>query len=330
MRNNIVLGTSFSPEYAKSLGCDKPLELLEIINKELGIKDIRLGLRWNVVEKDKKISLDYYDKYLKYLFKNDCKVCLNIGPIKVFRWPEEHIPKGISIKKREYITLDMDIAKYSYEYLEKLLILLKKEYGKKLDNAMFQIENECFYRFGRLGLLMSQEYILGLLKILKRYFPNNRVMFDSAGRKNLKEIVHLFKNINDAKIYPYESLVLGFNYYFKLPKRPQRDPLKGLSFSSMSITKLHHYQKKLGFELEISEGQFEPWGKVVSPGNSYLDYEYLINKSIRYFPKEYQYKLIRLWGSERLALKILNRKVNEEHEKIIASISHLGVIPSTT
>ncbi len=61
----------------------------------------------------------------------------------------------------------MDITKYSYQYFEKLLILLKKEYGKKLDSVMFQIENECFYRFGRLGLTMSQEYILGLLKILK-------------------------------------------------------------------------------------------------------------------------------------------------------------------
>ena len=321
--NNIVLGTSFSPEYAKSFGCDNPLELLKIINKDLNIKDIRIGLRWNVVEKDKKMSLDYYDKYIKYLFKNDCKVCLNIGPIKVFRWPEEHIPKYISVKKEEYITPDTDIAKYAYQYFEKLLILLKKEYGKKLDSVMFQIENECFYRFGRLGLTMSQEYILGFLKILKRYFPNNKVMFDSAGRTNLKELVDLFKNINDMGIYPYDFLVLGFNYYFKLPKLPQKDPLKGLSFSSMSISKLHHYQKKLRFGLEISEGQFEPWGRVVTPGNSYLDYEYLINKSIRYFPKDYQYKLIRLWGSEKLALKILNEKVNEEHEKIIASITNI-------
>lgn len=321
--NNIVLGTSFSPEYAKSLGCDQPLELLKIINKELNIKDIRLGLRWNVVENDKKISLDYYDKYLKYLFKKDCKICLNIGPIKVFRWPEEHIPKYISVKKEEYITPDTDIAKYAYQYFEKLLILLKKEYGKKLDSVMFQIENECFYRFGRLGLTMSQEYIIGLLEILKKYFPNNRVMFDSAGRTNLKEIIELFKNINDMEIYPYESLVLGFNYYFKLPKFPQRDPLKGLSITSMSISKLHQYQKELRFGLEISEGQFEPWKKVVTPGNSYLDYEYLINNSIRYFPKDYQYKLIRLWGSEKLAMKILNNEVNEEHEKIIASIINI-------
>lgn len=148
-------------------------------------------------------------------------------------------------------------------------------------------------------------------------------MFDSAGRTNLKEIIELFKNINDMEIYPYESLVLGFNYYFKLPKFPQRDPLKGLSITSMSISKLHQYQKELRFGLEISEGQFEPWKKVVTPGNSYLDYEYLINNSIRYFPKDYRYKLIRLWGSEKLAMKILNNEVNEEHEKIIASIINI-------
>ncbi len=50
---------------------------------------------------------------------------------------------------------------------------------------MFQLENEGFYKFGRLGLTMSQEYILELLKMLKRYFPNNRVMFNSMGRKKL-------------------------------------------------------------------------------------------------------------------------------------------------
>ncbi len=329
MVNNIVLGTSFSPEYAKQKGSDNPLELLKIINKELGIKDIRLGLRWNVVEKDKKVSLKYYDKYLEYLFKNDCKVCLNIGPIKVFRWPEEHIPKHLKTEKEEVITPESEISEYSYEYLDKLLTLLKSEYRNKLDNVTFQLDNEGFYKFGKRGITMSNEYILDLLNILKKHFPNNKVMFNSAGRTNLKKIIGLFNTIIEKNIYKGQSLVLGYNYYFKLPNIRQRDSLMSLSLSSMSIRKLHKYQKEMGFGLEISEGQFEPWGKQKTPGNSYIDFEYLLNKCNRYFPKEYKYKLLRLWGTEEFALKILNNKISEDHKRIMSSIKETVYIDET-
>lgn len=320
MLNDIVLGTSFSPEYAKQKGSDNPLELLKIINKELGIKDIRLGLRWNVVEENKKLSLSYYDKYLEYLFKNDCKVCLNIGPIKVFRWPEEHIPKDLITEKEEVITPQSEISKYSYEYLDRLLMLLKKEYGNRLDNVMFQLDNEGYYQFGERGLTMSKEYILDLVNILKKQFPSNRVMFNSAGRTNLKKLIELFKIIIKKNIYKGSSLVLGYNYYFKLPNLPQIDSLTSLFPLSMSIKRLHKFQKEMGFGLEISEGQFEPWGKQKTPGNSYKDYEYLLEKCNRYFPNEYPYKLLRLWGTEELALKIYSNKILDEHKRIISSI----------
>ncbi len=326
MVNNIVLGTSFSPEYAKQKGSDNPLELLKIINKELGIKDIRLGLRWNVVEKDKKVSLKYYDKYLEYLFKNDCKVCLNIGPIKVFRWPEEHIPKHLKTEKEEVITPESEISEYSYEYLDKLLTLLKSEYRNKLDNVTFQLDNEGFYKFGKRGITMSNEYILDLLNILKKHFPNNRVMFNSAGRTNLKELMELFKTIIEKDMYKGSSLVLGYNYYFKLPNTLQKDSLTSIFPFSMSIKRLHKFQKEMGFGLEISEGQFEPWGKQKTPGNSYMDYEYLLKKCNRYFPKQYPYKLLRLWGTEELGLKIFSNKISEEHKRIISSIKETSNI----
>ncbi len=315
----MVLGTSFSPEYAKYIGSDTPIDLLKIIDKDLGIDYIRLGLRWNVVQKDKEICLDYYDKYLKYLFKNNCKVCLNVGPIKVFRWPENHIPKDIEVKG-SIVTPNSDIAKYSYEYLDKLLTLLKQKYGNRLDDVMFQLENEAFFKFGRLRITMSKGYLLGLTEILKSHFPNNRVMFNSAGRKNLKSVVELFKDISEKEIYTPQSLVLGFNYYFKLPNIPTKDPLTSFSLLSMSIKKLHRYQKEMGFGLEISEGQFEPWGKQKTPGNSYSDYEYLLEKCNEYFPSEYPYKFLRLWGTEELALRIFNDTLEDEHKRIIASI----------
>jgi len=41
-----------------------------------------------------------------------------------------------------------------------------------------------------------------------------------------------------------------------------------------------------------------------------------------YFPKDYRYKLIRLWGVEELALKMQNGEVNSEHKMIVEGIKH--------
>ncbi len=320
MLNDIVIGTSFSPEYCKNIGIDTPIEILKIVDRELGIKDIRLGLRWNVVEKDKKLSLDYYDKYIRYLLKNKSKICLNIGPIKVFRWPEQHIPQELIQFSENRITKDSKLAKDSYEYLSKLLTLFKKEYGDRLNDVIFQFENEPFYDFGRLKMTMSNEYMVEIAKTLKEYFPNNRVMINSAGKKNLKKILNLFNTLEEEKIYEQKNLILGFNYYFRLPNKLKSDPLNIFNPLELSINKLHRIQKEKGFGLEISEAQFEPWGRQNSPGNSYDEYIYTLNKCERYFPKGYGYKLVRLWGIERFASNVLNNTMSQEHIKIKQSI----------
>jgi len=324
MENNIQFGTSFSPEYSEYIGGKSPLELLKVIYEELGIKDIRFGIRWNMVEKEKKISLDYYSKYLDYLLKNDCKVCLNIGPIKVFRWPEQHIPSYIQDVDSKELTSKSDLAKYSYDYLFDLLKLLDREYGSRLNGVTFQLENEPFFKFGHIPMVMSNEYILELTKIFHNVRPNSKLMFNSAGRKNLKQIVSLFYSLRSNLGIEGKSLILGFNYYYKvpgmLPLPRKTDPIKYGNPLNMSIKRLHRERKRFGFGLEISEAQFEPWGIVKSPGNSVEDFEYLLKNCNTFFPKDYPYKLVRLWGSEELAIKILNKNTSEVHDKLIQSI----------
>jgi len=318
---NFVLGASFSPEYCERIG-GKPLELLRIVSTELGINDIRLGLRWNVIDSKEKLSLEYYDRYLQYLFKNRCNITLNIGPIKVFRWPEEHIPKSLHSLKINTVTSNCELAKYSFEYLDRLLRLIKKEYGDRLNDIVFQLDNEPFYRFGELGITMSNGYILETVRILNGYFPNNRILFSSAGRKNLRRVIKIFDLINEEKILKYESLILGFNFYFNLPNRKKINPLKSFTPLYMNINRLKEIQKNRGFNLEISEGQFEPWGVANTPGNSYSDFLYLLDSCIEYFPKDYRYKLIRLWGVEELALKMQRKELTSQHIEIIKSIKY--------
>lgn len=85
MSENITLGCSFSPEYCEQIGIEEPLESLKFVHSKLHIKDIRFGLRWNRIDSGNELSLSYYKKYLDFLLSKDINLCLNIGPIKVFR-----------------------------------------------------------------------------------------------------------------------------------------------------------------------------------------------------------------------------------------------------
>lgn len=320
MFNDLVLGASFSPEYCKKIGSDDAFKLLKIVNTNLGIKDIRLGVRWNVVDNENRISLSYYDKYIRYVLKNSSRICLNIGPIKVFRWPEEHIPNVLKDLEVNKIKSNSELAKHSFEYLNNLLSSIKQEYGDSLKDVVFQLDNEPFYKFGRVGITMSNKYVLDTMKILKEYFPNNKVMINSAGRRNIKRILKIFQYSQDRGLYNPDALILGFNYYFRLPNRPLIEPLSGFDLFNMSIKKLKRLQKTRHFGLEISEGQFEPWGRADSPGNSFSDFKYLLDNCYKYFPTDYEYKLLRLWGVEKLALKIYNKELSSQYNEIIKQI----------
>jgi len=325
MDRKLKLGTSFSPEYSAELGINNPLELLSIVVNQLGINQIRLGLRWNQIEEpDGKINLTFYRKYLDFLLNNNCKVCLNIGPIKTFRWPEEYFPIDIKIPENKIVNSDSDISKRSFQYLNNLLSSLRNDYGSKLDLVSFQLENEGFNRFGTTCLLMSKEYYIQLVKILRSYFPNNKLMVNSAGRRNLKKICSLFEELIKEKLSVGEQLSLGLNYYFKIPHTlPFFKRIEPLKFSfpfDMGISELHKIQNEKHFGLEISEAQFEPWGVQKSPGNSVEDFDYLIEKCLGFFPQNYNEKLIRLWGIEELSVKIFRNEINETHKTLIERI----------
>lgn len=320
MNKEIVWGTSFSPEYSQYLGDSNPLETLKIINKELGIQDFRLGLRWNVLQKNGKVSLKYYQKYIDYLLKSNCNVCLNVGPIKVMRWPEEHIPSYIEVEKRAVVKKDSEIAKYAIEYFTQLLELIKKEYGQGKNNS-FQIENECFNRFGHKRLLMSNEYLVEIAAILHEYFPKSKLMMDSSARKDLRKLMHLFDIFVDNKLFEWKQLTLGINYYSMIPEmKPFFKRIEALSFYlpwSMPLSTLKRYQEEKGFGLEISEAQFEPWGEMTLPGNSVEELRYVVKHGLKIFPDNYKKRVIRLWGMEEFGLKMKEKRLTSEHRDII-------------
>lgn len=324
--DKLIYATSFSPEYCTELDIKQPMKVLDFILDDLCIRDIRLGLRWSrVVNRQDKLNLKGYAPYLDRVLKSpNSKLTLNVGPIKTFRWPEVFIPDSVDVKgllNRENIIIgNSDIAKHSIDYFEKLLILLKQNYGKQLDNITFQVENESFNRFGTHKLKMDEKYLVKILKILKGSFPKSSLMVNSAGRMNLSEIIKLFENLKQQNIYNMKELVLGFNLYFRLPHTlPFIQKFNPLIISKpwdMNIRKLHEYKQKYGFGLEISEGQFEQWQSQKTPGNSVEDWEYLLKLSNDFFPKNYPSKVLRIWGLERFARHFINGTETAEHREI--------------
>lgn len=324
MNKEIVWGTSFSPEYSQYLGDRNPLETLKIVREKLNIQDFRLGLRWNTVEKNGKVSLEFYEKYIEYLLKNNCSICLNVGPIKVMRWPEEHIPEYINVKKRSVVKKDSELAKYAIEYFNKLLELIDRKYGQQINSSSkisFQIENECYNRFGHKRLLMSDEYLLEIATILHEYFPKNKLMMDSAARKDLRKLLHFFEILVQKDLYKWKQLTVGINYYSMIPEiRPFLKRIEALTFFypwSMSLSHLKKLEEKYGFGLEISEAQFEPWERMTLPGNSLDELRYVVKNGLKIFPESYTYRVIRLWGMEEFGLKMKEKKLTSEHKDIL-------------
>ncbi len=184
---NIRLGCSLSPEQLNWLGIhDSPGQVFDYLHG-LGIKDIRLGIRWDhSVDEDGKVDLSYYAPWIHESMKRGMDLCLNVGPIKVFRWPEDHVPKSVLKrleqqgrlpKKGGLIGPDDPMADEALGYLNTLLPELKKLTG---DHAVtMQPENEAHVPFGEHEWVASHEYFLRVCETIKDHFPDSPLLFNS-------------------------------------------------------------------------------------------------------------------------------------------------------
>ena len=88
-----ILGTSFIPAYAESLGLD-PEETMDALINDVGVRHFRLVSYWDQLEP---IDGDYDFTLLDWQFKKaeaaGAKVTLSLG-LRQPRWPECHMPNG--------------------------------------------------------------------------------------------------------------------------------------------------------------------------------------------------------------------------------------------
>lgn len=340
--SRLQIGCSFAPELWQTgeISGGDALTALKVIVEEWGIRHVRLGLRWNRIEVAKgQLSLDAYKPYIDYCLKHGVKLCLNVGPVKTFRWPEIHLPshvvEDLYLKNslpadKSTIEEDSRLAKLAYRYLDKLFILLKTDYpslAQRLDSI--QVENEPFTSFGTYGWTSSGYYLENLAIVVKEHFPHTKLLFSSSGFKDSKKILKLFERLSSDNLLLPEQLILGLNYYYSLehnhqyPHWAKMDNLFWDKLSNLNKRELKHNLKKRGYNAEVTELQLEPWGKAITPGDSLQEFQFCLLRCLQNLSIDGKPLSVRLWGVERLASLALTGELSAESSKIIELITKL-------
>lgn len=343
----IEFGCSFSPEEYHEISNDPDFsarevkdesqEALRIIVEDLGIKNVRLGIRWNeTVDYEGNFDFGFYKQYLDYCFQNNVSVCLNVGPIKTFRWPEDHVSKHVMSNPQNippeysFIRPKTQLAQESEKYLDQLFEYFTTTYTPlELSNIqIIQPENEPFMSFGENKWLMHQSYIKSLTNKINQYFPKAAILLNSGGYSNLETIAETFEEIRSE--IPDIKLVSGFDYYYLLPSQPSIPFLGQLDQVALSkilkgdiCTQNKQRSKEIGYDIEITEGQAEPWGEHKSPGNKAKEFRFMVLRTAENIldTRKSGNSTLRIWGIEKLVKKMVHRsELTQEHEKIIELI----------
>ncbi|MBX7110260.1 MAG: hypothetical protein K1X87_00220 [Dehalococcoidia bacterium] len=347
----IRIGCSFSPE---SLGVDGPrvgergkaraLRVLQAAVEDLGMADIRLGLRWSNLAPNGADLTTFYAPYLDYCFRNASvrTVALDFGPLKTFRWPEIHVPQPVldgldSVPgDTAEIRPQMAVAQRGLEHLGRAVAFVGQEYdGAKPVTISL---NEPFHGFGRFSWTMSEAYLLEVLDVVlgSGHFADAGVLVNSAQGLDLHRIAAFFQQLVRQRPELRGRLTSGFDIYPFLPPMSHFPVLKQLlgnirahkrDWSQQVGPNLEWaHDPEAGYRIEVTEAQAEPFGDHPLVGNSLPHFQHVLAECfdkildpdqdeslIRLFGIEYQLRL-QLSGRaapDNLAILELTRRINE-------------------
>ncbi len=341
--DNVTLGTSFAPEQwtEDDLRAAEGPRALEFAVKELGLRVVRLGLRWDRTEESPDATdLSFYRPYLDYCISEGLDVCLNVGPVRVFRWPEDHVPDhvfertGGVPRPGTRIEVDSDLGAAAFEHLDRLIDRLKTEYSADdLSRVrMLQAENEPFFGVGPRKLTLSPAFVARVIETLDRELPGRRLLVTSAARLNLGDVQRLFVALIARDERLRGRLVSGFDYHFQTPrlkKYPFVRHLDPIAFAfkfppAKTTAENIRDAREAGYEIEVSEGQAEPNHQLHEPGNSVRAFRFMLARCVESVLDPRAPSVLRIWGVEELAKKALNRRMSDEHRQIVDLIQALA------
>lgn len=319
----IILGATFEP--AKFGNQDEALKALEFLMSILKIKEIRFAIKWNVIGDE--IDLSYYKPFFEIFNKHDAKICLNLGPIKTYRWPEIHLPKKYdkelkSLRKFPFVAnIDAKIFKTSLNFLENLCTKIKLEFPDFIKNiTMVQANNEAFNPFGVPNITLPFQHEIDCQKLLKKHFPSLLILSNSAGRYQLNKLTKIAKNTDYKNTF-------GLDFYYLVPENnyPILNNLDAISFGFPFNPSLNYFIKQVERTqnyFEFTEVQIESWGNITQTGDDIDNIKYVLTRIASYKPKTQSHLVLRLWGIEDLVNNYF--KGSKKHIEIVKLISRIN------
>jgi len=276
---NMTWGVNFSVKQTEFLDLNSRETYSAILN-ELGVKNIKISVHWDLIEKEKGIyDFSELDWQVAEAEKKNAKIILAIG-MKVPRWPECHLPTWArDINKKEQQTAIM-------EMLNKVVSRYKN--SKAL--TMWQVENEAFLKFGACPWI-DEEFLKKEVAFVKSIDPNHKVIVTDSG-----ELSFWFKASQSG------ADIVGVTTYRKVWQQHAQMyvfyPLPSVFYSRRADTIKFIFNKEvIGVEL-----QGEPWCANSIRNSSSLEQKMTMDlnqfKENIEFAKNTGFDTFYFWGAE--------------------------------
>lgn len=263
---------------------DRSFNYLEFLNKDLGIDEVRLGVRWNsIVGENGNFDFGLYEPYFDYCIKEGIDISLNLG-IKVYWWPEEHFPKKYSggNSPPTGATIDMNdrIAEDYIHLADKILDHLSGRYSKKELGRITKVQpgNEIFNPFGRKKWTMANDFTATLVQHIDEVLPGSKILLNSSEFKDLYKIYNLFEVLSN--FIDKDRLIAGIDYYPFISGN--LDPVLLSRIDSIPNADIipANFQPAGYANPEITEAQTGPWINELLPQDRLTCIKYVLQRSM--------------------------------------------------
>jgi hypothetical protein len=209
-----VMGVSFIPAYAESLGLE-PQQTMDALIKDVGVRHFRLVSYWDQLEPQKgQYDFSLLDWQIQKAEASHSKVTLSLG-LRQPRWPECHMPAWAATEPQ---------SEWQPQ-LEQYITQVVNRYKGSPALGSYQLENEFFLKgfglcanFDRSRLVSEYD----LVKKLDNQHPliisrSNNALGTPIGKPTPDEFgISIYKRVWDAKLthryveYPFPAWYYGF------------------------------------------------------------------------------------------------------------------------
>jgi hypothetical protein len=210
----LVLGTTFIPSYASSLGVD-PKETMDALIKDVGVKHFRLVSYWDQLEPQKG-AYDFSE--LDWQFQKaeaaHTKVTLGLG-LRQPRWPECHMPSWAAGEP---------VSQWQPQ-LETFIGQVIKRYKNSPSLDSYQLENEFFLKGFGTCTNWDRSRLVSEAKLVKKMDPKHTLIISRSNNAIGMPIgdpqpdefgISIYKRVWDATLthryleYPFPAWFYAF------------------------------------------------------------------------------------------------------------------------